>query len=212
MGKLLQGILGGVSGKIGNVVGSSWKGIPVIKAKPLSVANPRTAGQVEQRSKMSNIVAFSKPLLSTLIKPLWDRFASQMSGYNAFIAENIDLFENEMPSPASDLVISSGKMSPTAITSFSVDTGAEFVSVEWKNDSGEGLKLVSDEAYVLVVNETKKETIISSAEVARENAAITPVPVPEGWSVNDVCHVYLAFRRADGTVVSDTAYDTTTVI
>ena len=48
MGILKQGILGGFSGKVANVVGTSWKGIAVIKAMPLSVANPKTAGQVAQ--------------------------------------------------------------------------------------------------------------------------------------------------------------------
>jgi hypothetical protein len=42
MGKISQGILGGISGKVGNVIGGSWKGIDYIRVKPSSVANPRT--------------------------------------------------------------------------------------------------------------------------------------------------------------------------
>ena len=51
MGKISQGILGGVSGKVGNVVGGSWKGIDYLKIMPASVANPQTPAQMDQRSK-----------------------------------------------------------------------------------------------------------------------------------------------------------------
>ena len=31
MGKIAQGILGGLSGKVGNIIGGSWKGIDYIR-------------------------------------------------------------------------------------------------------------------------------------------------------------------------------------
>ena len=37
MGKINQGILGGVSGQIGNVIGGTWKGIDYLRIKPSSV-------------------------------------------------------------------------------------------------------------------------------------------------------------------------------
>jgi hypothetical protein len=40
MGKINQGILGGFSGKVGNVVGGSWKGIEYMRVIPASIANP----------------------------------------------------------------------------------------------------------------------------------------------------------------------------
>ena len=57
MGKIKQGILGAVSGKVGGVVGSSWKGIAYLKVLPASVANPNTAAQQTQRGAFSGIVA-----------------------------------------------------------------------------------------------------------------------------------------------------------
>ena len=41
MAIISQGILGGISGKIGNVVGGSWKGIDYLRIMPASVANPK---------------------------------------------------------------------------------------------------------------------------------------------------------------------------
>ena len=48
MGIIKKGILGGFSGKVGNVVGASWKGIDYIRSLPSTVRNPRTPRQVKQ--------------------------------------------------------------------------------------------------------------------------------------------------------------------
>jgi hypothetical protein len=211
MGILKQGILGGISGSVGNVTGSSWKGIAVIKAKPLSVANPKTASQTAQRGKFSNAVAFAKEILSSVIKPLWDRFAQQKSGFNAFIQENIDLFTSAMPATPADLVISKGKMEKTVIASVVPDAGGNEVGITWADDSGEGMKLTSDVPFAVVVNETTEEVVGYSGEgsVDREDLSVT-VSL-DSVSTGDVLRCYLAFRRADGTVVSNTDYDTQTV-
>ena len=47
MGIIKKGILGGFSGKVGNVVGASWKGIDYIRSLPSTVRNPRTPRQVK---------------------------------------------------------------------------------------------------------------------------------------------------------------------
>jgi len=58
MGKLKNGILSGFSGKVGNIVGGTWKSIDYIRIKPSQVANPRTEGQVAQRTKFSATLSF----------------------------------------------------------------------------------------------------------------------------------------------------------
>ena len=53
MGTIKKGIMGGFSGKVGNIVGASWKGIAYIRSLPASVHNPRTEKQVTQRTRFS---------------------------------------------------------------------------------------------------------------------------------------------------------------
>ncbi|MDD4190768.1 MAG: DUF6266 family protein [Mangrovibacterium sp.] len=62
MGKISQGILGGVSGKVGNVVGGSWKGIDYLRVMPASVANPQTPAHMDQRSKFITVINFLQPI------------------------------------------------------------------------------------------------------------------------------------------------------
>jgi hypothetical protein len=205
MGVIKQGILGGFSGKVAGVVGSSWKGIAVIKALPLSVANPKTAAQIAQRGRFSNVVSFGVLILATVLKPLWDRFAQQMSGFNDFIKTNIDLFDAETPDPVADLVISKGKMAATTITNSSFNDTPNEVEVTWANDSGEGLKLATDLATLVVVNATSGEVKGFATANVRSDAAASGL-LMELITPGDVIHTYLAFKRADGTVVSNTAY------
>ena len=129
MAVMSQGILGGLSGKIGNVVGSSWKGISVLKTKPLSVANPRTTAQVNQRNSMDGAVFYATIILATVIKPLWDRFAVKMSGYNEWISMNIAQFTDRTTFNAASLVMSKGKMVATPITVSTVSNGSKSVSI-----------------------------------------------------------------------------------
>ena len=81
MGKISQGILGGVSGKVGNVIGGSWKGIDYLRIKPSSVANPRTEGQVTQRYKFTAALEFLQPSRD-FIKVGFKNFANGMTEFN----------------------------------------------------------------------------------------------------------------------------------
>lgn len=92
MGVIKQGIMGGFSGKVGGIVGSSWKGIAVIKAMPLSVSQPNTTKQINAKNKFANTVNVATEILVDVIKPLLDRTAVKMSGYNAFMQINKGCF------------------------------------------------------------------------------------------------------------------------
>lgn len=210
MAIIKQGILGGFQGKIGAVVGTSWKGIAVVKSKPISVANPRTANQVEQRTKLKNVVSFAGFILATVIKPLWDRFASKASGYNDFVSTNISLFTNELPSSPEGLIISSGKMAATSINTATGGNGDTGITLTWVDDSNEGMKLASDRAYAVIYNERNNEISGLTQEKQRSQGSVQVV-VSDPLNVGDILHCYLAFRRSDGTVVSNNSYKTFTV-
>jgi hypothetical protein len=205
-----QGILGGFQNAIGSVVGSSWKGIAVMKSKPLSVANPKTAGQVAQRTKMTNVVAFAQAILATLIKPLWDRFASQMSGYNDFVMTNIHLFALAYPGTPASFILSKGKMAATTIATAVLDISDHTVSITWADDTGQGLKLTGDKPYCLVYNQSLNKFAVAAGLDTRGDGGID-FEMPASTVLGNVVHCWLAFRRTDGTVVSDSSYKIVTV-
>lgn len=211
MAKIPQGILGGISGKIGGIIGSSWKGINVIKTKPLSVANPRTAAQVAQRNKFGNTVAFAIMILAVVIKPLWDRFASRQSGFNAFIQANVALFGAELPVYGTGFVISKGKMASTSINVTGLTPSGTDLSVNWTDDSGSGYKLATDIPFVVIINHRSGDVVCVEGAATRADETLL-VDTGDIFDMADTVDIYAAFRRADGTIVSNTSSEQKTVM
>lgn len=204
MGKLSSGIFGGFSGKVGSLTGSSWKGIQVVKSRAQSVAYPGTTGQVAQTTKMSAIVSFCKLILSGWIKPLWDRSAVKMSGYNAFVQANIAEFADGEINDYSSLVMSKGTMAATPIVSGEHLDGENEYGVHWDASAVSGLQLADDIAFMCAINETQNRVVLESG--ALRSAGVIYFVSDIAKHTGDVIHYYLAFKRANGTVVSANSY------
>lgn len=210
MGVIKQGILGGFSGSVGNVVGSSWKGIAVMKSKPLSVANPKSSGQVAQRGKFGMVVFFASFLLSSFIRPLWDRFSSKMSGYNSFVQSNIMNFDSTGILIPEGLSLSIGKIGVTPIKALTGSNASKSILITWDDDSGADFKLSTDECYIFVTNADMTKFGVSPAEVTRVDEAVT-ITLNENALTAEVYYCYMSFRRVDGTLVSTSSYKSLTI-
>jgi len=208
MGVLTRGILGGFRGSVGPVTGTSWKGIDVIKSKPLSVANPRTAAQTNQRNKFAGVVAFAVALLANIVKPLWDRFAQKESGYNAFVQTNIANFNDngELNDP-STLKISNGTWPNIAdLSSVALNSNG----LLFFNAVGGG-GLATDEVYAAVFVQTGGQILGQKSSGNRASGDHT-IDFAKQLTVGDPYSLYIATRRADGTAVSSTLWYQDTVI
>src|SRR5690554_765688 len=214
MATIKQGILGAFSGKVAGVVGSSWKGIPVMKSLPPSVANPKTAKQIEQRSRMAACTAFSQSVLAEVIKPLNDRFASQMSGFNAFTSRNIANFEGGVLSKPEDVKISpmgnKAQLIDAIAAEVKIGKKAAYITADWSSEAGTGKALATDIPYLVVYNRTTKKSF--GYQVSATRALETfQVDLPDDeFEEGDVFDAWVAFLRSDGTVVFETAYGTGT--
>lgn len=201
MGVIRRGILGGFSNKVANVVGSSWKGIATMKALPLSVANPRTAAQIIQRTLMTNAVGFAKQILTEIIKPLNDRFAQQMSGFNLFIQRNIDLFSTTVLQPGALPQLSRGNVTVAALTGVVSDVSLGTTVISFNDNTGEGNALADDEVYAVAWNNLRA-SVSCATGVTRADGSIE-LDIPVGTQVGDDVSIAVSMRRADGTQVSD---------
>jgi hypothetical protein len=209
MATLNRGILGGIKGKIGNVVGSSWKGISTLKSLPLSVANPRTAGQVAQRTKMTAVVAVGQILASTTIETFFQRLAVKMSGFNLFVKTNIAAFDSLGALIAENFKISYGKLLEVVWTSSVADDSANTITLVWDGREGTGNALAGDLVEVVWYNVDQDYWKSSYVGVARsvDTAVLSDTTMVAG----DELLIYLAIRRADYSLFSNTQVDQITV-
>ena len=204
MGVIKQGILGGFKGKVGSVIGTSWKGKAVMKSMPLSVANPRTAGQVLQRNKFKTIVELASGILASIVKPLWDRFASGMSGYNAFVSANCDAVLPNSSLDYNKLVIAKGKMlAPVNVTRVLSGTTCTFGVT---HPVGDRFALPTDNIFVLAYSDADSKVIFAGQAVGQRGSsagASATFTVPVGTVDTDIEIGSVAYLRADGSEVSN---------
>jgi len=137
MGRIRKGILGGFSGKVGTVVGGSWKGIAYMRSLPQKVKNPRTIGQKSQRTKFSLALALLQPL-TAFLRTGWKLYAHKKSPFNAAMSYTLaNVITGEYPGysvDASKLLVSRGALIP-AVNPTAEITGDNFV-FSWEDNSG----------------------------------------------------------------------------
>lgn len=206
MGKIGKGILGGVSGKVANVVGANWKGIDYLRAKPLSVRNPRTQLQVNQRTKFSLVLRFLQPNLN-FIKVGYKNFTVKKSQFNSamsYILNNAitGTFPNYFIDYSSAL-LSRGSLSGAMNPVFDLSTAGQ-VEFSWDDNSGEGSALATDKVMVVVYNPLKGESLFVTAGALRSDLSQV-VQIPNSYS-GDELEMFISFINAEDTQVSNSAY------
>lgn len=151
MGTIQKGILGGFSGKVGSVVGGSWKGIDYMRSK----ANRRTITssqkQKEQQMKFALIIKFLQPL-SNLLAVSFKSYAVKMTGGNSAMSYNLrNAITGTYPDFTIDftkVLVSRGDM-PNAINpSVEAATGG-IVNFAWTNNAGSGKAQNTDKSIVV---------------------------------------------------------------
>src|SRR5688572_9457477 len=89
MGKFSNGIFGNFYGKIGNVVGSSWRGIDYLRSLPkLNKNRQPSEKQLEQQARFALMTGFLNPLRDVLDIG-YQNYASGVTAYNSALSANI---------------------------------------------------------------------------------------------------------------------------
>ena len=206
MGKISQGILGGLSGKVGNVIGGSWKGIDYIRIKPSSVANPRTVGQVNQRTKFTATLEFLQAV-KPFIKLGYKGLAVKKTEFNAamsYVLNNaITGTEPNFVVDYPNALVSRGGLSGVLNPTTDLATAGE-VTFGWDDNSAEGNANATDKAMLLVYNPSKKESI-SLLDGADRTVGSQIVSIPTTYA-GDTVELFMAFITADGSQVSNSIY------
>lgn len=202
MGIIKQGILGGFSNKVGAVVGSSWKGIAVMKSKPISVANPRTTGQVNQRNKMRGLTQFLSPILASWIKPMVDRFAVRQSGFNRLTALNIGAMSDLGVPLLGSIVLSTGKLSTPILASVDVSGISQDIVLTWETTLFNQFDSPDDNLFIALFDQTQNKWLYVNSSATRSVGTNSFFPTEILVSGN-IYFLYCAFRRSDGTYVGD---------
>lgn len=194
MARIKNGILGGVSGKIGNVVGGSWNGIDYLRTLQTNVKQPNTELQSTQRLKFKTVIRFLQPL-NEVIRIGFKAWTVRMSAFNAAFSYNfhsalIGDSANGFEMDYANVLLSRGNL--TGATNLAVvANGPAAMRFTWTDTSAQGNAQATDSAFYAVVNADKQETVYRLNAVGRQAGEID-AGLPLNWS-GDTVHCYVGF-------------------
>lgn len=204
MAKIKQGILGGFSGKVANVVGTSWKGRAVMKSQPLSVANPRTTGQVEQRTKFSKIAELASKVLTTFVQPVENPISGDVSGYNKFVKDNKKAFAATGIITRADFMCGGGKLPNIEVATKAGSVANQNITLTWNNPESLSPLRLTDKMYAAAFKRDGLFLGVASGTATRNDGTLTiDCANAEAAMVStDSIFILIACVSADGRDVS----------
>ena len=206
MGTIKQGVLGDFSGKVGPVIGGTWKGIGYMRGIPAKVANPKTDAQIAQRERVIVTMAFLQPMTS-FIRVSWAAFAVKMTAMNAAFSYIIkNALQGTYPNIAVDYpnaLVAKGNL-PPALNATAASTVAATVAFTWLDNSTEAGASDTDKTLIVIYSPAKKQAVTAMG-LQERLANSQAVTVPSSFS-GDLVHCYIAFETLDGSEQSNSMY------
>ncbi len=210
MGTITKGILGGFSGTVGPVVGSSWKGLDVMRSRPRKRSSSSTSAQLEQQLKFSIMMNFLQTI-KKVVDVTFKAYADEMTEFNAAFSYNI---KNAVTGVSPDfmvdypkVLVSRGEL-PNGNNPKAAVAG-NIITFSWGDNSGLGNASATDKS-VLVIHCKDLDLSLFSYEGPERNVgeALLDVANFAGHTVE----TWIGFVSEDGEEVANSIYTGSLVI
>lgn len=205
MGKIRKGVLGGFSGKVGTVIGSSWNGISYMRSLPQHFNDARTPRQLQQRAKFNKAMEFLTPI-KDYIRIGYKIYAVKKSAFNAAVSYMV---KNAVGGSYPDIeinyqrmLVSRGDLTPPKDVAATISERC--VTITWNDNSAEGSADASDLSMPLAYNVSKDQAVFEIAASTRSSQSVA-LPLPSNW-LGDTIQLYLGFISEDGMEVANSVY------
>lgn len=182
-------ITGRSRGKYSSSVFAKWKGLNTLRSKPLTVNQPNTAPQLEQRSVFGAAVFYARQILS-MIRFSLKYSAINITEFNAFIRNLIGVIDRSTfvidPALAPTLIFAAGPEPGLEDSAVAYASGANFV-LTWDDTYMASLREVGDKIVVFMFNETQNKLSAIDTAVLFSTGTAT---VAHGGAASDVIHIF----------------------
>lgn len=207
MGTFSKGILGGFSGKVGNVVGARWRGKDIMRSLPQRGTYLPIQAQLDQRDRFKTAILFLTPI-KDIVSAYFGKQQGDKSTFNlatgyhikyALLPDAIEGYVIDYPKVLigkGDLRgLSNGSVTPAA---------AQQLTIAWDDNSGQGNAAATDELVVVVYCEALD--LFETANPAGTRDVVTvQMPLPAYWAGQEV-RVWATFVTADQKLAATSTY------
>jgi Family of unknown function (DUF6266) len=205
MGTINKGILGGFSGKVGNVVGGTWKGIDYMRSKTSRRNFKPTQPQLEQQLKFALVVRFVQTFTS-LAEISFGDFAVRKTGFNSAVSYTLkNAVTGAYPQYSiqyADALVSRGDL-PNVLAPAVTSGANSLVSFSWTDNSGVGIARATDKALLVAYCPAFNQCIYTTGSAARN--AITDSLNLAAFSGQQV-QTWIGFISENGQNVASSLY------
>jgi hypothetical protein len=207
MGTIKKGILGGFSGKVGTVIGASWRGIDYMRSLPKKSSKAASQAQVNTRNRFLLVTSFLRPI-SSLIAIGYQSYKSGITPLNAAIAYHLkEAVTGTAPNYTIALpkfIYSRGELMGANTPKATAVTGAK-LDFSWLADGANMLLSGDKDKVILVVYNPVKQRFVLLTDAAERSALKAELQLPADF-IGDGVHCYMSFVSADGKSVSTNNY------
>lgn len=206
MAKFINGANGTFSGKVGSVIGSSWRSIHYLRGLSKKRTKPFSEAQLAQQQRFGLMGEFLLPLKGLIEIGFANADASRATLFNLVMRENLTgAITGDYPEFEIDfakVVLSQGSLLPPRGVSMAAAEGQ--VTISWNPALNAFSGHADDIAYLLVYN--VEQGLFATTEVAVERSAGQAEVLVDDDFTGQTGHGWLFFSSRDGKQVSRTAY------
>lgn len=216
MARIDEGILGPFSGKVGEVIGSSWHGIPYIKSRPAVFHDAKSPAQLAQRMRMQVAHQFVKSI-KNVITIGYRYVAGEQIPYNkavSYIVKNAIVGEYPDMGIAPNMVMVSQGNLMGAEECSAIKNEESKIIFSWNIADEKGLSTskenaanhpnmrTDDTAWLMAYNFAKQES--KTIQTSRGEGHGT-IEIPANWKEDRIgCYLFFASNQDDA--VSDSQF------
>ncbi len=197
MGTYNKGIIGAFSGKVGPVVGASWRGKEILRSLPKKSNRIATPEQALHRMKFTAVISFLNP-----IHPIISRYYGNNQGEKSRInramsyhmKEVVQYADPEYTFAYNKVQVSKGYL-PGIEGGTVASSIANTLTFSWNDNSGQGEAQATD-ALVVAVYEPSSKQWVYSLSVANRNTTTGSLVLPPTFNGTTV-EVWVLFASVD---------------
>jgi len=206
MARYKSGINGPFSGKIGPVIGSSWRGVDYMKSEAKPNDKPATEKQLHQRHIFTMVNSWLRPLRELI----WIGFQAfkgtktPMNGLVSFILkEAVTGFGVDSSIVFSKVVFSRGELFISLIKEVLSLPGC-ILNIKWENGPASVFNKDNDKATFIVYNPVKG-AFVTFKNITARSANEVSLKLPKHFK-NHTVHCWMHYVNAAGDAVSTSLY------
>ena len=207
MGSYNKGILGPFRGKVGSVIGYSWRGKDLMRGLPKETTTAPTESQLEQRAKFSTVIRFLTPIQG-IVGAYFGKEQKTKSPFN--LATGYHLSEAIEPGPDDTWQINYPKVLISRGDLRGVDNlvlapgDAGEINLTWSDNSDQASADPTDKLVAVVFATDFEEFVqFDPAAVRKDGSAVLTIP---GYLTGSLAEVWVTFVTASGNLAATSSY------